>query len=447
MPSSSDSAIKYRHPKITQLWLYRRPNSKVWQCSFHHQGRNFRKSTGARLRHEAEDVSYDWYLEQQVELRSGKQVSLGRKSKTVKDASILAVNEYRALVAGGRKSPLYLETIIRFQNKHVLPHFGNMNVEAVTQQTWRGYTKGVYEKNPGIAPNTVHQIRNALAVCLNAAEDAGWIDAAPSLKNRHRNNEATKRVWFEPDEQLTLLAAVDANAQQDYLNPKHKEGAAELRDYVKWMLYSGLRVGEAKSLRFRHVGEVADHLQKKKTHLKIRVPRNKVGPGDCNPDRAIQTVWKELCERRSPFDADEKLFLHHHREMFNRILNQSKLKQDSDGRSRDFVSLRHTYISNRLREGVPIFDVAHNCRTSVAMIDKHYARHMKPEHLTSLHKESDARIEFNRARMATLQDNIKRDENELERRLVEIANHKGIKVEEARKQLPDVLGEWEALFG
>jgi integrase len=40
-------------------------------------------------------------------------------------------------------------------------------------------------------------------------------------------------------------------------------------------------------------------------------------------------------------------------------------------------SLRHTYICLRLMEGADIYQIAKNCRTSVEMIEKYYASHLK----------------------------------------------------------------------
>jgi hypothetical protein len=39
--------------------------------------------------------------------------------------------------------------------------------------------------------------------------------------------------------------------------------------------------------------------------------------------------------------------------------------------------LRHTYICLRLMEGADIYQIAKNCRTSVEMIEKYYAAHIK----------------------------------------------------------------------
>ena len=46
--------------------------------------------------------------------------------------------------------------------------------------------------------------------------------------------------------------------------------------------------------------------------------------------------------------------------------------------------LRHSYICFRLLEGADIYQVAKNCRTSVEMIEKHYAAHLKDMIDTSL---------------------------------------------------------------
>ena len=63
--------------------------------------------------------------------------------------------------------------------------------------------------------------------------------------------------------------------------------------------------------------------------------------------------------------------------MFNNILKEEDLKFDRDEQRRTAYSLRHTYICFRLMEGADIYQVAKNCRTSVEMIEKHYAAHLK----------------------------------------------------------------------
>ena len=70
--------------------------------------------------------------------------------------------------------------------------------------------------------------------------------------------------------------------------------------------------------------------------------------------------------------------------MFNGILTENNLKFDRDGKARTAYSLRHSYICFRLPEGAGIYQIAKNCRTSVEMIEKHYAAHLKDMIDTSL---------------------------------------------------------------
>ncbi len=66
--------------------------------------------------------------------------------------------------------------------------------------------------------------------------------------------------------------------------------------------------------------------------------------------------------------------------MFNKVLEQCGLKTTTDvpPRRRDLMSLRNTYICNRLLERANVYDIAKNCRTSVVMIENHYARWLSP---------------------------------------------------------------------
>jgi len=79
----------------------------------------------------------------------------------------------------------------------------------------------------------------------------------------------------------------------------------------------------------------------------------------------------------NPQSAVEKVFPINHLRMFNRILKEQGLKFDRDNKRRTTYSLRHTYICLRLMEGADIYQIAKNCRTSVEMIEKHYAAHIK----------------------------------------------------------------------
>jgi len=85
---------------------------------------------------------------------------------------------------------------------------------------------------------------------------------------------------------------------------------------------------------------------------------------------ALREQW------RMPEPAD-LIFPKWQRELFKTILDEQKLRFDREGRPRTAYSLRHTYIGLRLMEGADIYQIAKNCRTSVEMIEKYYAAHIK----------------------------------------------------------------------
>ncbi|WP_454632650.1 hypothetical protein [Bradyrhizobium cenepequi] len=73
----------------------------------------------------------------------------------------------------------------------------------------------------------------------------------------------------------------------------------------------------------------------------------------------------------------DHVFPGNHIKQFNALLEKSELKLDRDGKARTAYSLRHTYICMRLMEGADVYQIAKNCRTSVEMIEKFYAAHIK----------------------------------------------------------------------
>ena len=81
--------------------------------------------------------------------------------------------------------------------------------------------------------------------------------------------------------------------------------------------------------------------------------------------------WAKLPE---PTDC---VFPGNHVKLFNGVPARTKFKFDRDGNRRTAYSLRHTYICMRLMEGADIYQIAKNCRTSVEMIEKYYASHIK----------------------------------------------------------------------
>ena len=141
------------------------------------------------------------------------------------------------------------------------------------------------------------------------------------------------------------------------------------------MANTGLRPDEAARLEYRDV-EIVEDDAIDDTILEI-VVRGKRGVGYCKSMPGAVTPFKRLVKRNDPQDRTERLFPINHRELLNAVLNENGLKFDREGNRRTAYSLRHTYICLRLMEGADIYQIAKNCRTSVEMIEKYYAVHIR----------------------------------------------------------------------
>ena len=164
---------------------------------------------------------------------------------------------------------------------------------------------------------------------------------------------------------------------------------------------TGLRPDEARNLEHRDVAIVKDRDTGQRI-LEIEV-RGKRGVGYCKSMPGAVGPYQRLLARPLPglpqgkrarrrrgetADAPtqeelkypqptDRVFPGNHLKLFNGVLKRAGLKRDRDGNPRTAYSLRHTYICLRLMEGANIYQLAKNCRTSVEMIEKFYAAHIK----------------------------------------------------------------------
>jgi integrase len=96
----------------------------------------------------------------------------------------------------------------------------------------------------------------------------------------------------------------------------------------------------------------------------------------CKSTAGAVTPFRRLQKRNNPSPTD-LIFPTTHRDLLNAVLDEESLKFDREGNRRTAYSLRHSYICFRLLEGADIYQIAKNCRTSVEMIEKFYAAHIK----------------------------------------------------------------------
>lgn len=389
--------------------LYRRADGGPWHCSTYLKSKEWRRSTKERSLARAKDIAEDWYFELTAKARYGEL----KAGKTFAEAAKVFEKEYEAITVG-RRSPKWVRGHKDRIRLHLLPFFGDKIVSEITSGAAQEYrvhrmtepereedeTEGDGgEAKPWKPParNTIHNEIVTLSMVLKTAQRHNWIEQVPDLSDPYRRQSKIEhRPWFTPNEYKLLYEATRRNAANPK-NPRFKWHAEQLHDFVLFMANTGLRPDEVKQLEFRDVEIVEDDWSSERI-LEIEV-RGKRGTGYCKSMPGAVRPFERLRDRRRPIALDradseeeatelpkptDRLFPNEFKKMFNGILADNNLKFDRAGKARTAYSLRHSYICFRLLEGADIYQVAKNCRTSVEMIEKHYAAHLKDMIDTSL---------------------------------------------------------------
>ena len=188
------------------------------------------------------------------------------------------------------------------------------------------------------------------------------------------------------DEELDIVITSLAKKWQDQTNPKHRRAHFRLLLYVLLLSMTGMRVTEAKNLRF---SDFSNYEHGGSREIKILV-------GGKNKQRLITPLdgfekllghWKSHHKRNAEvfgwtFTDDIYVLtneygqrINSHASALDSHLADCGLLYDEFGRKRSAGSFRSQYITNALlnSELTPI-QIAVNCGTSVEVIDKHYNR-------------------------------------------------------------------------
>ena len=395
-----------------KVQLYRRDRSQFWWCSASIDGKRFRASTKDDSLTHAKEVAEDWYLG----LRGKDRAGLLTTEKTFRQAADQFLKEY-AVITEGQRSPRWVEGHGIRLRLHLLPFFADLGVSRVTPGKVQEYRvhrmTSRLEPNPesksnrpltGKAParSTIHDEIVTLRQVLKTAIRHGWLENLPDLSPPYKTQgKVVHRPWFSPAEYKQLYEATRAYAREPF-HDHYKWNAEQVHDYVLFMANTGLRPDEARNLQHRDVEIVEDQATGERI-LEIEV-RGKRGVGFCKSMPSAVRPYERLLNRPKPTAAESRrdrqkrrreggaepeppkqqlpqptdhVFPGNHIKLFNGVLARTKLKLDRDGNRRTAYSLRHTYICMRLMEGADIYQIAKNCRTSVEMIEKFYAAHIK----------------------------------------------------------------------
>jgi integrase len=397
--TANSNATANAHPNHElmggRLQVYQRGNSRFWQCSASIGGKQRRTSTKQESLSLAKATAQDWYLTLCGKDRAGLLTS----GKLFKETAEKFTKEYE-MITEGQRSPRWVQGHQIRLRVHLLPFFGATELSKITPglvQDYRVHRIETSKTGKSPARSTIHDEIVTLRLVLKTGIRHAWLDNLPDLSPPYKTQgKIVHRPWFSPAEYKQFYEATREYAKNPP-QPQYQWNAEQVHDYVLFMGNTGMRPDEARNLEHRDVMITIDQGSGQEI-LEIEV-RGKRGVGFCKSMPGAVRPYQRLLHRPKPTrgtqkrsrskynpnpvlpdvmpEPTDKVFPGDYKKLFNRILDQTKLKRDRDNNPRTAYSLRHTYICLRLMEGADIYQIAKNCRTSVEMIEKFYAAHIK----------------------------------------------------------------------
>jgi len=373
--------------------LYKRPDSDYWWAICFNHNKTIRSSTKETDLEAAKAVATKWYIKKQAEIAAHGVPATVHRTDTFAFATDKAYEEYEAEIGKKGRSKSYIDGLKKSFNKLKQLSIAKKAVASVDHTTWDHTRKELLKGNPKLSDRTLHQYRNSIQIVLKQAFKRGDIKVLPTfLTERTGATDDTPRTFFDAREYEDLQTALLKNiAKKIKEGNGHAERARELKDYVTIVANTGMRSGpnsEAMNVRFRDVTIAGKGKQEYLVIKEIKGKRTRDGQGRCTSFSGEAPEAFRCCVKRRGLtltnykNSEEPIFKEFHRDMFKTVLLDAGLYQTTGRvkRKRDLMSLRNTYICFAQEAGIDVWDVAKNCRTSVEMIQRHYARHKEPDH-------------------------------------------------------------------
>jgi hypothetical protein len=367
-----------------KLFLFKMKASPYWYMRLYAGKQIIRKSTQTENLQDAIRRCKEFYEE--TLLRERNLLPLVANQSFERCAKELISEQIKLIESGQRSDKLNLNDEQKL-NKEILPFFKNVNVKDITFKKLAAFADTLHERN--LKEPTIKNYLNVIHKILLLAQRENLIQQIPQFPKIKRVDNP--RGWFTT-EQYTHLKETTADLIDKETIVRGYQVTDEMRFLITFMVNTFLRPNDIKLLRHRNIQVVKDGSY---TFLSIHTDKSKTVNTPVVSMEYGVGIYKDLLEFHeaigNPFTANDYLFfpklknrdyaMQTMRRQFDCILDEAGLKISAGGERRTLYSLRHTAIMFRLTKGddIDLLTLARNCRTSVSMLERFYAKPLMPQ--------------------------------------------------------------------
>lgn len=368
------------------FYIYLQRNSAVWLARFKIGGKWISRTTKQRDRAKAVMAAVKVKTECDIKHENG----IAIQTKAFKQVAELAIQRMQETPLGAKGKGSF-QDYEWFLRKYHIPFFDRTHITSIDHIKLNEFGRW-REKKLGRAPSqsTLKSHNAAMQRVFDEAVIRRWMTVGqiPSLTTTG-GTAGTRRDYFTAQEVQQI-----ANAFPEWIRNSRNRAVRDVRQllytYFQFAVHTGLRPGtEMDNLRW-------DDIELKEDHVVITVRKGKTtlytGTRACIGHSTVREMVLDMHEGSRDDEKLEELPDDYNPLVF-RLPDGSTSKQlgrnftmllrklgleAGPGGKRTLYSLRHTYISLRLLEGVSPAIIAKQCGTSTEMIQRHY------DHLTTL---------------------------------------------------------------
>lgn len=368
-----------------RIFIYKRPHSNNYQCRLLIPGNKgyIIQSCKTSSFAEASRFAFDLYDKLRFKI-------LNKLPLEVKTFNQI----FKEFVEHANKSE-YREDFCKGTFKRYLSvYFGKYNIEEITSVIADNYflwRKNYYklfpkQKNGNVtkipSESTLRMEKQLILEIFNYAFVAGYINRVPKINFKvHKNDE--RRDPFEPNEYKQIVKGFKKLSEQKNIAKNNLYQLKMIYNFIIFLRHTGLRVGEAYALKccdvkaIQHQNEQGDMI----SLLHVYVPKKtKTGKRTVVSLPEAFTAYSNI-KKFSMFQKPDDYFFNNYdgsifdgsSKTFITYLKKWGLYISKDGGQRPYYSLRHTYATEQIKNGVDIYDLALNMGTGIKQIENHYS--------------------------------------------------------------------------
>jgi hypothetical protein len=390
-----------------KLVVFKMAASKYWQVRCWIDGKTYKRSTQSLSLRVAQSFARKFYEQLLAETRGLAKEAKDPQSGVVLNNTSQAVSTLQQHTFGANAKKLVSvewarvkrgefsrDSLLVLKNRldrHLLPRWGTSPVRAIDYAELMKFVDAMSRNN---STTTISQYLVVVRKVLNQAIREGALDKLPEFPKV--KIKTASRGAFTPTEYWRILRT--ARSLRGKPHPGNKQDLRkhhrmvyedcfmppDLAWTVSFMVNSFIRPSDIKTLKHKHVEIVSG----KHTYLRLTLPETKKHDAPIVTLFPAVRIYREIVKYQKvrgyagpndflfmPERKDRKYVLGVLSVMFNWVLALLDYKQNTHGQDRSLYSLRHSAITFRLLygQGIDLLTLARNARTSVDVINDHYA--------------------------------------------------------------------------